>query len=125
MVSATRSIGGKIHKLWGGVQISLSANDVYVSRVSRKPRKASMEVHALAIPSAEPMNCEGMPEVIRTWADTPLFWFQPGQCKQTAERATGGLNRQEPLVNADEEASIWSGGRILPAVCKISIQFSG
>jgi hypothetical protein len=83
-----------------------------------------MEVHALAIPSAEPMNREGLPEVIRTWADTSLFWLQPGQSKQTAERATGGLNRQDPLLNADEEARLWSRGRILQAVCKISIQLS-
>ena len=122
VVSAAQPISGKVHKLWGSAQISLSAKDVHVSHVGREPREASVEVHALPIPSAKPMNSEGMPEVIRTGADASLFWLQAGHSKQTAQRATSGLNRQDPLVNANEKARVWSRGRILPAVRKVAVQ---
>ena len=81
-----------------------------------------MKVYSLAIPTAEPMNGERVPEVIWPGADTALARLQPGQNKQTAERATGSLNGQDPLIGTDEETRLWAGGSALHSDCKISVQ---
>jgi hypothetical protein len=80
-----------------------------------------MEIHSLAIPSTEPLNGEGVPEVIRAWADTSRCWLQSGQIKEAAERTTGGLNRQDPFIGSYKETRIWARWRVLRAGFKISI----
>jgi hypothetical protein len=84
-----------------------------------------MEVGALAIPSAQTVNGEGVTQVIRAWPDSTFFGLQTGSLEQNTESASRGLNRQPALVHANEEACVPIGCRIRQASANISIKLSG
>jgi hypothetical protein len=75
----------KLQQFRRGVQIGLGSDDVYVSHVSRKPGQSSVEVNALPMPQREPLDGEGMPEVVRPRANSTFLKFEPGFCKQTVQ----------------------------------------
>jgi hypothetical protein len=65
-----------------------------------------MQVNALAVPLTQPVNREGMTQVVRPWASPPFFRLQSGQLKQTTEGLTGCFNRQPLLIGANEKARV-------------------
>jgi hypothetical protein len=65
-----------------------------------------VEVHSLAIPLAQALNCEGVAQVIGSRAAPAGLRLQTGKLEQMPESATCGLNWQSALVGADEEACV-------------------
>jgi len=84
-----------------------------------------VEVHSLAIPSAQTVNGESMTQVIGPRSDPTFFRLQCGQLKQKTEGTSCGLDWQPALIHADEKACILVRGRIRHPSSKVSIQFSG
>ena len=78
-----------------------------------------MQVHSLAIPSAQTVNGEGMTEVVRPRSDATAFRFQSGQLKQNTESVRGGLDRKSASVHANKEPCILVRCRIRHAGSKI------
>jgi hypothetical protein len=108
-------MSGKLQKLWRGIQIGLRARDIHMSHIRRKPRETGVQVGAFSIPLREPLDCECMPQVVRTRSDTPFGWLPSRFCKQPSKGVVSGLNRQGMLVGPDEESRLWAGCCILGA----------
>src|ERR1700691_2485041 len=96
-----------------------------MSHVRGQPRQTGVQVHALAIPLTQPVNCESMTQVVRSRASPAFFRLQSGQLKQTTEGVTGCLNRQPLLIGANKKARVRVYARVLNAATNISVQFLG
>ena len=66
-----KSTTGQIEQLWGRLEVDLGAEDILVAEIRRQPRQPSLDIHTRTRPSREPMNGEGMSELIRTCPDPP------------------------------------------------------
>jgi hypothetical protein len=84
-VPAVQAMRRKLQQFRRGVQIDLGSDDVYVSHVSRKPGQSSVEVNALPMPQGEPLDGEGMPQVVRSRPNAAFLGLEPGLCKQTVQ----------------------------------------
>ena len=79
LVSAAQPVDSPLQEFRSRMQVSLCADNVDVSHVRRQPRQAGMEVHAPAIPPAQPLDCESMPQIIRSRPAPALSGFKPAR----------------------------------------------
>src|SRR5579863_7254639 len=84
-----------------------------------------MEIDTLAIPSGEPLDGEGVSQVIRPRPNSPFPGFQSGFYEQTVNRPVGGADRQPAAIDTDEESSLRASRRIFRPLNQEPVQFAG
>ena len=70
------------------------------------------------------MHREGVTEVVRSRANTPLFRLQPGLLEQTTEGFASRIDLQPILIGTNEKTRVRLWTRLLYTSSKVLTQFS-
>jgi hypothetical protein len=63
-------LAGFTEKFWCHGQIALGSSDVHVPEISRQLGQQALHISSLAIPANQPMNCEGVSQVMKSGLKT-------------------------------------------------------
>jgi retron-type reverse transcriptase len=84
-----------------------------------------VQVRALFVPVAQPVDREGVAKVVGARSDSPLCRFHTCELKQAAKRSTRSIHGQRRLVDADEESNVRARRRELHPRGQIAVEFTG
>jgi hypothetical protein len=102
-------MGGEPKEFRRGSQIGLRSQDVVMAHVCGKPRKASVEVNPLSIPSRQPMPGKGVAKVIGSRSDTASIRLQACFPEEAAEGSGCCLDGQSAFIDSDKETIVRLG----------------
>jgi hypothetical protein len=85
---------GQFQQLRRRLQISLGSDDVLVAEIGRQQGQLGVDIDTLVCPSREPMNGEGMAELIGARAGTSAGGLEAKLTQQPADRIRCRADRQ-------------------------------
>jgi hypothetical protein len=115
---------GKSEKFGCGVQIGLGSQDVVVAHIGGEPRKTSLQIDALSIPSRESMDRECVANIIGPGSNATSIRLQPGFPEKSSEGFRCRLDRQALFMGSSKETIVRLRGSEGTPSDKITIQLS-
>jgi len=103
-------MGGEPKEFGRGGQIGLRSQDVVMAHIGGKPRKASVEVNPLSIPSSQAMPGKGVAKVIGSRSDAASVRLQACFPKEPSEGFGCRVHCQSAFIGSYKETIARFGG---------------
>src|SRR5579864_2211564 len=103
-------MGGEPEEFGRGGQIGFRSQDVVMAHVCGKPRKASVEVNPLSIPSSQAMPGKGVAKVIGSRSDAASIRLQACVPKEPSEGFGCRVHCQSAFIGSYKETIARLGG---------------